>query len=365
MEHRILVGTGAFLAIMVLVGWIAINEGGRMQAFQRQYEARAIERGAELFTANCTSCHGPNGYGLTGIAPALNSPQLFGHDFLAISNREIEALTIEVAGGAVTPERQVEIDARLVAIQTERAALMAPMQAAVDKGYNPEEPSRLRKLNWNSTLHNFIYTTLVHGRPTSGSYWPNLMAAWAQSGGGSLRSDQVEDLTTFILNWDRGSEWTVDDLLTVEQFPRLPVDNALVLDLQAQIAEGGGGVPRVGVETPIEAIMVGLVDVAGDPVAGQALYNGALACAGCHMNGAVAPTTEGTFTRVNEVRLLDPQFANYTAQMYLAESIIHPNDYVSPGYGANLMPANFGERLTYQNLADLIAYTSTQDQPVD
>jgi len=29
------------------------------------------------------------------------------------------------------------------------------------------------------------------------------------------------------------------------------------------------------------------------------------------------------------------------------------------------MPANFGERLTYQNLADLIAYTSTQDQPVD
>jgi mono/diheme cytochrome c family protein len=29
-----------------------------------------------------------------------------------------------------------------------------------------------------------------------------------------------------------------------------------------------------------------------------------------------------------------------------------------------VMPANFGDRLTYQQLADLIAYLRSQDQPI-
>ena len=45
-EHRIIVGTVAFLATLVLVGWIAINEGGRMAAFDKEFTARSIERGA-------------------------------------------------------------------------------------------------------------------------------------------------------------------------------------------------------------------------------------------------------------------------------------------------------------------------------
>ena len=62
-DQRILVGILAFLGIIVLVGWIAINEGGRMQAFERQYSARSIERGAALFNTNCSPCHGVNGLG--------------------------------------------------------------------------------------------------------------------------------------------------------------------------------------------------------------------------------------------------------------------------------------------------------------
>ena len=34
-----------------------------------------------------------------------------------------------------------------------------------------------------------------------------------------------------------------------------------------------------------------------------------------------------------------------------------------PNYPDSVMPKNFGQLLTYQDLADLIAYLKTQDQP--
>lgn len=119
----------------------------------------------------------------------------------------------------------------------------------------------------------------------------------------------------------------------------------------------------------VDAIMLALEDVSGDSFTGQLLYNGmepgldgsGLGCAGCHA-GAAAPSTEGTWTRVTEVHLLLPQFADYSPERYLVESIVHPNDYIAPGYEANLMPENFGNRLDIQQLADLLAYLSSQDQ---
>ncbi len=96
------------------------------------------------------------------------------------------------------------------------------MQPAIDKGYNPDNFSRLLNLSWSSSLHNFVFTTLVGGRPVSASYWPRPMSAWSQRANGPLRDDQVEDLTTFILNWDKGDNWTIDDLNAVNQFPKVP-----------------------------------------------------------------------------------------------------------------------------------------------
>ena len=45
-ENRITVGLISFMLIIVFLGWAAINEGGRMQAFQQMEDARAIEQGA-------------------------------------------------------------------------------------------------------------------------------------------------------------------------------------------------------------------------------------------------------------------------------------------------------------------------------
>lgn len=360
-EHRIIVGTVAFLGTMILIGWISINEGARMQAFERQYLARSIERGAALYSANCATCHGTDGRGVAGRAPSLNSPYLFGHDFLAEFDREIESLTRERDAEGTTEERRTAIAARLTELETSRQQVIASLQPAIDRGYDPENPVRMATLGWGGGLQSFIYTTLVHGRPTSVYYWPQPMAAWSQTAGGPLRGDQLDDLTNFILNWDRGGDWTIDDALAVNQYPIQPVDPATV------VAVAADGPPVIGADVTNEALFAEIVNYTGDPQAGQTLYNGALACAGCHMAAAVAPLTDASWTRTQELRLPDPavqELGITTGEQYLANAIIHPNDYISPGYPAGVMPQNFGDRLTYQQLADLIAYLRTYDQPL-
>ncbi|MBL8145412.1 MAG: c-type cytochrome [Anaerolineae bacterium] len=354
-DGRIFVGVLCFIAIMILVGWIAINEAARMTAFEGQYLARSIERGATMFNTNCSTCHGIDGRGLTGRAPALNSPYLFGFNYLADVDRQIAALQTEAANSATTDARKAEIETETAALNAERDAIIASLQPAVDKGYNPEEPSRLKNLGWGGTLRSFVETTIISGRPPSESYWPQPMAAWSQTAGGPLRMDQIEDLTNYILNWNIGDAWTVEDANAVNQFPIVPVDPSTVVSSDVQ---------TIGVNTEMPTIMENLATVTGDPQNGQVMYNGALACAGCHMTAAVAPLMEGTMTRVTDIRLQQPENAGMTAEEFLATSITHPNAYVTPGYPASVMPQNFADRLTYQDLADLIAFLETQDQPL-
>src|SRR5689334_20103419 len=81
MENRVLVGVLSFVVLMVVLGWAAINEGGRMVAFAAEEHARSVENGADTFASSCTICHGADGRGNVGRAPGLNNPQFFGHDF--------------------------------------------------------------------------------------------------------------------------------------------------------------------------------------------------------------------------------------------------------------------------------------------
>jgi mono/diheme cytochrome c family protein len=399
MENRILVGTTAFLASMVLIGWVAINEPGRMAAFQQQQLARSVEHGAELFTNNCAECHGPSGLG-SARAPGLNNPQLFGIDFLAPVDNDIAALETakaDIEGTQATLDGDTSnlsaeqiaaleaklaayaeqygedtlaaIDTQLAAKQTERTGLLAQMQTAIDRGYDPEQSNRLSIVNWNGTLDAFVHTTLISGRPVSSSYWPQPMPAWSRTAGGPLREDQLENLTNYIMNWGVNREWTLDDLLAVQQFAKIPAESgglaveAVAPDI-ANIQFADVEANRELINTTVADVVTQLDTVTGDPNNGQVLYTGSLACSSCHGNASIAPPTEGTFTRVEETRLNDPLLAGYTARQYLVESVLAPNAYISPpNYPANAMPQNFGERLDLQMLADLIAYLESQDGP--
>ena len=134
--------------------------------------------------------------------------------------------------------------------------------------------------------------------------------------------------------------------------------------------------PDIGgrfVGTDTDLILTVLATLSGDPLNGQLLYNNEVAasdgsmlgCVGCHSNEAVAPLTEGTWTRWDEIYRELPQFAGYDFEHYIVESIVNPWDNTVAGYPENTMPNNFGERLDFQNLADLIAYLYSQDQLLD
>ncbi len=357
-EDRILLGIISFVSIMVIVGWIAINENARMAAFTQQFEGRAIERGAGLFNQNCSTCHGLDGRGLAGVAPALNSPHLFGYDFREVVRAEIETIEKRIVGEAedgspifeesVTAEEATTLTARLAELQAQDQAILAQLAPAVEKGYDPEKPTRLGQVGWSGTLNSYVYTTLVHGRPTSSSYWPQAMAAWSQTAGGPLRDDQLEQLTAYILNWNR--DWTIDDLLAVNQFAKVPADPALV--------SANPGEPTVGTE--VETILAELANYTGDPMNGQALYT-TYACAGCHMigEGGAAPSPEVTWLAAQAGTDGRPSVDNPLG--YIVESIVLPNNYIVSGYVANVMPQNFGERLTYQDMADITAYVMSFD----
>lgn len=399
MENRILVGITMLLASMVLVGWVAINETGRMASFQQQHLARSVEKGAELFANNCATCHGPGGEG-SARAPGLNNPQLFGHDYLAPLDSQIagvntaiarfESLTAILVDEAALAELSEEehaavqadlaalvekygedpmpaLNAELTTFVTNRANLILQMQSAVDRGYNPEQPERLNNVDWGGTLDAFVLTTLISGRPVSSNYWPESMAAWSQTAGGPLRNDQLEDLANYVVNWGLGRNWSLEDLLRVQQFAKEPVEGGgLTVEepvateiINIEFADVSSR--RDDIDATVAFALDAIAELDGDPNNGQALYNGTLACSACHSIETVAPPTEGTFTRVTHTRLADPALAGYDEQRFIVESILAPNAYVAQGYPANNMPQNFGERLDAQLLADLLAYVSSQD----
>ncbi len=166
-ESRILTGIVMFVAIMILVGWVAINEEARMQAFVYQHTGRSVERGAELYASLCAECHGEEGYGALLRAPGLNNPHFFGYDPVgeqtaAITNAsrtlvrlsdDSDDLLAELTDAVNPPggERQNQIQVEMEAIQTQidnqksiiaeavaaRQAILGSLSTAVDKGLFP------------------------------------------------------------------------------------------------------------------------------------------------------------------------------------------------------------------------------------
>ncbi|MGJ3240232.1 MAG: c-type cytochrome [Anaerolineae bacterium] len=166
---------------------------------------------------------------------------------------------------------------------------------------------------------------------------------------------QLGDLYT-VFSLDCGYQPTLDQITT-------QIDRTLSLaPLPIIIAQSSVG-------DNVEQIVSDLQTVNGDSFNGQLLYNGLemgldgteLGCAGCH-NGEAAPLTEATYTRVEEQRLSLDQFADYTVEQYLVESILQPADYIVPEYASVQMPHNYGTRLDLEQLADLVAYMISQDQ---
>ena len=98
----------------------------------------------------------------------------------------------------------------------------------------------------------------------------------------------------------------------------------------------------------------------GDAAAGDILFHQKIGelpeCSSCHsLDGTrgTAPSLQGIGEAAGTRR------SGEDATTYIMNSILSPGQYLVPGF-SNLMPAAYGQELTRQQLADLIAYVSSQ-----
>ena len=97
-----------------------------------------------------------------------------------------------------------------------------------------------------------------------------------------------------------------------------------------------------------------------DAGSGEKLFNQsndeAPACAACH---SVSGADSGIGNSLAGIATVAAQrVSGQSAQQYLYSSIVRPASYLVPGY-ANLMYAEYAERLETADIADLIAYMLT------
>ncbi|HEX6303511.1 MAG TPA: c-type cytochrome [Anaerolineales bacterium] len=187
---------------------------------------------------------------------------------------------------------------------------------------------RLEEVGWTGTLEDYIIATVSSGRLTStrpdeyaGQGRP-AMPAWSDELGGPLRSDQIRNLAAFILNW----EATALEEVVLEELPT-PTPSAEELE---------------------------------DPVArGQAVFLD-MGCGACHAVDGVSTGTVGpNLNQIAEVAA--NRVEGQTTEEYIRESILMPNAHVVEGFTEGIMPQNFGERLSQDQLSDLVTFLLAQE----
>ena len=168
--------------------------------------------------------------------------------------------------------------------------------------------TRLSEIGYNGTLESFVKLTVAGGRPAKtplGEQFAQPMPTWSQAYGGPMRPDQVDNVVAFVINWEEGA----------------------VSGESATVSSGD-----------LES---------DDPVVrGRALFN-TKGCSACH-------TVQGISSGV-----VGPELTNIYADKgadYIHESILDPNAVIAQGFAPDLMPKNFGELLTEDDISDIIEF---------
>jgi mono/diheme cytochrome c family protein len=272
MKWHTALGIVSIVAVVVVLSIVAVTEQDRMASFTRSYQSRQVEFGALLYDNNCRSCHGPQGKGIESVAPSINAADLF-------------------------------------------------------------NGNRLRNIDFTGTVEDYLTGAISAGRPipSQGSTYPQRMPTWAEENGGPLRSDEIEALVLFIMNWE-----------------------------EVAMAGDGPVSPPSGdfIGTDINVSLP-----SGDADRGKDLSDGALGCSSCHVLTTVGPVwgSVGSVPAVGDraEERIDHSGYNGNAtnpEQYLIESVVLTDQYVVEGFQAGIMPQNFGERITLQEMADLLAY---------
>ena len=196
---------------------------------------------------------------------------------------------------------------------------------------------RMQEVGWSGTMEDYIISTISAGRLAStrpDQYVGNgrpAMPSWAEEYGGPLRPDEIQNLVDFIMNWEQEALARGDEVIEII---------GVGTDITVALPEGESG------RGELTAVSQG--------------------CAGCHISNAIGPVWAATsqIPGLGDRAVQRFTEADYTgsatsAQQYLLESIVLSNAHIVAGYNANIMPQNYGDILTAEQVADLIAYMLT------
>ena len=262
----------------------------------------------------------------------------------------IGAVTLLIIMSVIEPARMESFTRSYESRQIEQGALIFESSCRVCHGPQgegtPLGPSLNRAdlfngeyldaIGWSGTLDDFLISTVSAGRPlpTGGSSFPQPMPTWSQAFGGPFRLDQIENVVAYVMNWG-------DRAIAGAQPTEITDDLMMGSDIFIELPEG-------------------------DPEAGQALAEGTLGCAACHILSTVGPpwvATDGLpgVAVRGDIRVRQDDYTgNATSgDEYLIESVVETNIHVVEGFQPSVMPTNFGERITLHDMADLLAFMKT------
>jgi cytochrome c2 len=301
---RILVGLVCLLAMLSVCTIIGITDQTQLNVRASEFEGRSIEAGAKVWALQCARCHGLDGEGIEGQGPALSSEQFAGR--------------IEIVPDANGTQ--------------------------VIKVVQPSE--RLKQLGWTASLADYVSGVTAAGIPIrSSNAWDVNHPTFSNRFGGSLRDDQIQNVTDFVVNWGLN--------------PR-PNDQSV---LPPAPGEGQAARPTAVPLTP-------------EQEAGKAVYEKA-GCTACHSirgvgaQGAVGPNLNKIGAEAPEIIAGEDYKTNLkdqppatTGEEYIRQSILHPNAYIYPKCPqgpcpAGVMPQIYEQQLKPDELNNLVSYLNS------
>ncbi len=301
---RILAGLIALLIMLSVCTIVGISDRTGLNARAANFNGRSIEAGAKVYGLQCARCHGVDGEGIEGQGPALSSQTFVG---------------------------RIEVKTDALGAQTINTL---------------EKSKRLEEVGWTASLYDYILSVTSAGIPVKTSnVWDVNHPTFLSNFGGSLREDQIRDVTNFIVNWGLN--------------PR-PDDQSVLAPLP-----GEGGAPRPTA-----------VPLTPEQEAGKAVYEKA-GCTACHAirgvgnQGAVGPNltkigadAEEIVTSESYKTKVTGQPAATTGEEYIRQSILHPSAYVVPQCPqgpcpAGVMPQIYEQQLKPEELTNLINYLNS------
>jgi mono/diheme cytochrome c family protein len=204
---------------------------------------------------------------------------------------------------------------------------------------------RLADLQFTGSLHDYVKLTVAAGRPNNKTaQWAVMMPTWSSSYGGPLRDDQVEDVTNFVLNWQADAIQQ-----TAETDPWIPFQNAPMTDIYTG--------------QPVEAVAPAAPS--GEPRPPQQLFVD-MTCVACHKLDQ--PQTDANIgapgpNMGNLYETAGSRVPGQDAAAYVHTSIVDPNAHVVESYMTGLMPQDFSQRMSEEEINSLVQWILDPNRP--